>query len=121
MSTFINHTNHPSKMWSPGQTAEAKQYGDIVDMPFPEIDPEADTEAVKAMARKNLEMIRRIDPQAVLCQGESVYSFALVTLLKECGIKTIAACSRREVKESAGEEGTIHKTAVFRFVRFREY
>ena len=43
------------------------------------------------------------------------------SVLKECGIKTIAACSRREVKESTGEKGTIHKTAVSRFVRFREY
>ena len=32
---FINHTNHSSKYWSDEQLVAARQYGDIIDMPFP--------------------------------------------------------------------------------------
>ena len=36
---FINHTNHPSQYWSDEQLAAAHQYGEVVDIPFPLIDP----------------------------------------------------------------------------------
>ena len=36
---FINYTNHPSVSWGEKQTSEAKKYGEIVDMPFPNISP----------------------------------------------------------------------------------
>ena len=37
---FINYTNHPSASWGEKQTDEAKKYGEIVDMPFPNISPQ---------------------------------------------------------------------------------
>ena len=36
---FINHTNHPSQYWSDEQLTAAHQYGEVVDIPFPLIDP----------------------------------------------------------------------------------
>ena len=35
---FINHTNHPSQYWSDEQLDAGRQYGVIMDMPFPQID-----------------------------------------------------------------------------------
>ena len=36
---FINLTNHPSATWSEEQLKAARQYGEIVDLHFPIIEP----------------------------------------------------------------------------------
>ena len=36
---FINFSNHPSVRWSAEQTAAAIEFGDIVDVPFPDVLP----------------------------------------------------------------------------------
>ena len=43
---FINLSNHPSAAWGADQLAAAAQYGTIVDVPFPNIDPTLSTEEV---------------------------------------------------------------------------
>ncbi len=43
-NTFINLTNHPSTKWGADQLAAAKKYGNIVDIPFPAVDPEASSD-----------------------------------------------------------------------------
>ena len=54
---FINYTNHPSASWGEKQMDEAKKYGEIVDMPFPNISPQMTvqelTELVKTESKKN--------------------------------------------------------------------
>lgn len=47
---FINVSNHPSGKWGTDQHRAAAQYGEIVDLPFPAIEPTLDREAVKALA-----------------------------------------------------------------------
>ena len=37
---FINYTNHPSASWGEKQTKEAKKYGEIRDVLFPNISPQ---------------------------------------------------------------------------------
>ena len=43
---LINFTNHPSGAWSPEQLAAAARYGEIIDISFPAVDPNADEENV---------------------------------------------------------------------------
>ena len=38
---LINFTNHPAARWSEAQRMAARQYGAVVDLPFPEVDPAA--------------------------------------------------------------------------------
>ena len=121
MDVFINHTNHPSDKWSRNQLNEASKIGTIVDMRFPDIDPTWDSLQVKNVAAKSFESIKRIAPNAVLCQGEAVYTFELVTLLKAAGIKVLAACAERNVKEREKGSGITEKISEFRFTGFREY
>ena len=73
---FINHTNHPSGRWGQEQIVAAKVYGEIVDFPFPLIDPSASEEEVIKLVQSNLEKILEAKPAAVLCQGEFNYTFA---------------------------------------------
>lgn len=36
---FLNISNHKSENWSANQTSEAEKYGEIVDIPFPAVNP----------------------------------------------------------------------------------
>ena len=96
-------------------------YGGIIDLPFPMVPPEADERQVEDMAFKLVEKIIAENPSAVCCQGEMTLTYKIVYLLKKCGILALAASSAREVVEEVAADGTTHKTAVFRFCRFREY
>ena len=120
-SIFINHTNHSSDKWGTGQREAAKEYGDIVDIPFPSVDPHFGTEEVYELAKAEFNKIMEYDPCAVLCQGEFVYVCKMAELLKNAGVKVLAACSDRVVTESVDENGRDVKTAEFTFIRFREF
>ena len=120
--TFINLTNHPSSLWSDEQLDSARQYGRIVDMPFPAVDPAAGPAEIALIADTCVEKIRAYEEPTVLVQGEFTLTFNLVTRLKAEGIRTLAACSERRVVESKSEDGTAtRKSVIFRFRRFREY
>lgn len=122
---LINLSNHPSKKWQSNQLELAqKNFGSIVDLPFPEVFPTADQDFVASLALDYFSRITHIldeccnEPQqnAVHVQGEFTLTFQLVTLLKKSGIKCIASTSKRDVTEENGK-----KIIVFRFVQFREY
>ena len=118
---FINHTNHPSHLWCKEQREAACAYGEILDVPFPEVDPHAGTEDVRALAEKNMQQILALSPAAVLCQGEYTYVYFMVTMLKSRSIPVLASSSERVSSEIRKEDGSHQKTSVFRFVKFREY
>lgn len=120
MSIFINHSNHPSANWSQEQKEAALAHGDIVDMPFPELHADYTEQQISEAVQKSLDKILALAPAAVLCQGEFTYTYSLVRLLKERGIKVLAACSERRAHEK-WEDGVSCKVSYFKFVQFREY
>ena len=120
-STFINFTNHPSSHWSEEQMEAARQYGDIVDISFPVVDPAAGPEEIALMADASVEKILQFEKPTVLVQGEFTMTFAVVTRLKTKGIRVLAACSERDTEETTSEDGIAYRKSVFRFRRFREY
>ena len=113
---FINFTNHPRKLWEESQIIAAEEYGDIIDLPFPMVEPEVDEETISNLASKCVDSILKFSPAAVLCQGEFTLCFAVVQMLREKGIRTLAACSKRSVREYGNR-----KVSEFHFVQFREY
>ena len=117
---FINHTNHLTQYWSQEQLAAAHQYGEVIDLPFPSIDPQASSSAVMDLAQEYADRIIALHPSAVLCQGEFVYCHALVERLLAAGITVLAATSERVVEEFS-HNGINEKRVNFQFVQFREY
>ena len=118
---FVNFSNHPSESWNEQQKTEAEKWGEIVDVPFPNVQPEASCEEIRNMAESCVEKIQEYHPMAVMCQGEFTLTYHVVRLLKEHGIKVVSACSERKAVEKKKEDGTVYKSAVFRFTQFREY
>lgn len=113
---LVNFTNHPSSQWGEGQLREAENYGDIVDIPFPAVDPEGDEAYISALAAEYEERILNLAPDAVLCQGEFCLVYQVVSLLKEKEITVLAACSERCVIQNGDR-----KEVTFSFRRFRRY
>ena len=117
---FINLSNHPSDRWDEEQRKAAEEYGEIVDIPFPQVGPEASHEDILAMAD---ECVHAIEEKAqntditVHVMGEMTLTYAIVSRLKEMGIRCVASTTERNtVVDDSGV-----KTSVFAFTMFREY
>jgi len=121
MAVFINLSNHPSSRWADNQIAAAREYGEIVDIIFPEIDPTATCMEISRLADEYCERIREYSVAAVMVQGEFTFSYALIKRLTSLGIKVVAACTQRNVGEELLSDGTLVKKTVFSFCGFRAY
>ena len=118
---FINCSNHKSSDWSKEQLDAARMYGDIVEIPFPAVKADSTMEEIESTAEEICSRIVTLSPTCVMCQGEFTLTYALVKRLLIAGINTVAACAERSVEEKKLEDGSTQKTAVFRFVGFRNY
>ncbi len=120
---FINLTNHPSDRWSEEQRNAALEYGQIVDIPFPQVPPEANEDYIALLADSlmlNVLTKRRqtnLEPIVVHLAGEHTLVYALVSRLRHAGIRCVASTTQRVAEEEANGM----KLSQFRFVRFREY
>ena len=121
---LLNLSNHPKKIWDKKQTETAeKLYGEIIDVHFPAVYPEADEKEIYILAKEYLEHSKKILSEsndkndAVHIMGEMTFSFALVKMLQENNIKCIASTTKRIVTEN----NSLTKISRFDFVQFRRY
>lgn len=121
MKKFLNISNHPSGRWTERQLEAAKGYGDIIDIPFPQIEPEAGTEDIALLAEEYLRKIEPHEVSAVMVQGEFTFSYALIKRLRKMNITVVAACTKRKVEEQILPDGAVVKNSIFEFCGFREY
>lgn len=119
---LLNLSNHPSSLWHEEQINTAcERWSCVQDWLFPVVDPLWSTEQVEQEAQRVFDSAMHTAPDAVLCQGEMTMTMALVRLFQRAGVPVVAATSVREVQEHTQSDGSTHKTAVFRFARFRAY
>lgn len=121
--TFLNLSNHPSSTWTPPQleAALALGHGPLLDLPFPNVPPDADTAAVLALADHTVTRALTLAPTAAHVGGEHSLTYALVRRLQSAGIPCYVATTERISTEEPQPDGTIKKTAHFRFVAWRRY
>ena len=113
---FVNFTNHPMKFWDENQKKEAEKYGEIIDIPFPNVEPDRDEVYIEELAEQYVKKILNVQPSAVLCQGEFSLCYQMIRKLRERGIKVLAASSKRTVEVTGNK-----KEVTFQFERFRFY
>lgn len=121
MGIFINLSNHPSSQWGDDQLAAARKLGKIVDMNFPPIDPQTPPERIQNYAKSTFSFIRALGKPVVMVQGEFTFTYQLVRLLQEAGIRAVVSCSKRVSEEYVNETGATVKISSFRFEGFRDY
>lgn len=127
---LINLTNHQSGKWTEIQRKQAiNMFVEVADLDFPDIDPNAEPSEVFELAekykaicidlmnkRQNSEDIEAGESHAVHLMGEMTFTFALVNLLQNAGLRCVASTTRRRSIEKGGVT-----TSVFEFVQFRDY
>lgn len=116
---FINLSNHPSSGWSEEQLKAARAFGEVVDMPFPQVEPAATAEEVHNLAEELVAAILECGEPADLTvhiMGEMTLCYAVISRLQDCGICCVASTTERFVTEVDGK-----KVSEFHFVQFREY
>ncbi len=119
-SIFINLSNHPYSQWSEEQLEAAKNYGECVDLPFPQIDPMSNDEDIEKLVDEYTNKIFEIGQGknvTVHVMGEMSFTFAIITRLKEVGIRCVCSTSYRLVKD----EGNGKRYVEFIFKKFRNY
>lgn len=117
---LINLSNHPSRYWGERQREAAHCYGDVIDISFPAIAPNASNDELQVLAQACAERIVSLDEIeniTVHIMGEMTFTYMVVAKLKELGIKCVASTTERKTTYSS--DGT--KQSVFSFVKFREY
>jgi ATP-dependent exoDNAse (exonuclease V) alpha subunit len=115
---LLNFTNHPFSSWAENQKNTAlEKYSEVLDIPFPHINPGADELDIKAEAVKYLDEIIKLKPDAVHIMGEMNFTFQMVNFLMKEGIECIASTTTRMVEDF--DDGT--QKSQFKFVKFRSY
>ena len=118
---FVNLSNHPVSGWPKEQIDAAREYGEIVDLPFPAISPFAGSEEIDGYVDEYYERVTAFTEPTVMLMGEYVFTYRLARKLKNAGLRVVASCTERYAEERKKPDGTIEKVSLYRFVRFREY
>ena len=127
---LINLSNHPAYkienkkiiyIWEEEQLNAVSQYGEIENLPFPNIPPEYTTEQVCDLAKDYLNRCVNLiqssnNESAVHITGEMTFCFELIQLLLKKGYTCITSTTERIVEEKDGV-----KKSIYKFVRFRNY
>ena len=98
----------------------AHEYGEIEDMSFPSIKPENNYLDIQSRAKTEVKQIEEKGKGfdlTVHIMGEMTFTYAVVSKLKERGIRCIASTTERIVTEETDGK----KLSEFSFVGFREY
>ena len=121
---MLNFTNHSSANWDQKQKQMAIElYQEIIDIPFPEIDPSGDEEYIEQLANQYLQKILDIKNQypnvtlTVHIMGELTFCFSLIKKLQQHGISCVASTTQRIVEITPDNK----KISKFNFVKFRRY
>lgn len=114
---FVNISNHPSERWSADQRRAAEALGGrIVDIPFPAVPPEAQTDDLAALAETIIANVPSGCTHAMV-MGEFTLTLVLVRRLQARGVSCVVAAGPRKAEELPDGE----KLSRFEFVTFREY
>lgn len=119
-SILINLSNHPQSVWDESQIAAAQVYGQIVDITFPTINPDAKEKDIADLTQKYGDMIEEQMQHfdvTVHIMGEMTLTYAIVSRMKALGIRCLASTTNRNTITTPDGK----KISEFKFVQFREY
>lgn len=122
---LLNFSNHPSSQWPVKQKEEAKRlFGEVVDLPFPNIPPEATEKDIHQLTEEYLKKIMDIKKKnskiAIHIMGEFTFTYNMVKELEKISIPCYASTTRRVVDEIKEDE-IVKKISRFEFISFRKY
>jgi hypothetical protein len=127
-SVFYNVSNHPSSKWGETQRLAALALvgsgGRIVDVPFPNVDPNLDSEGIDALVMQIVGLCQEQSDgsgrDVLHVMGETSLVYASIRDWIGFGGRVVVSTTARKTVETVDPTGVAVKTAVFEFVKFRE-
>lgn len=121
---LVNCSNHPSSTWSSGQK---EGWDEIIDVPFPNVEPEWDTndkpyqDTVTALWKAVTDVILKKEDCDVFLYVAGEYSVCYEIFLRARNwlLPVVVPTTRREVVETKNADGSTTKTSKFEFIRWR--
>jgi len=123
---LINFSEISSQNWSEEQTETAKlHFGEVTDLPFPQINPKWTLEQVEELAGEVfMDILKDIEfgkftkeNLTIHIIGELTFCYVMINMFKNSNIRCVASTTERTVIEE--KDGK--KTVQFKFVQFRDY
>lgn len=119
---FYNITNRPSNEWDKKQLEAAKEFGEIIDLPIPEVPATATERTIHSFAADMVGtmLAKKLTEDCVisaLVKGEPTLVYSIVTGAKMEGIQCYASSFAPYTVENS--DGT--KTVNYEFDHFRAY
>ena len=117
---FINLSNHPYAQWDGEQRKAAEKYGECIDIPFPQIDPEASAKEIDTTVREYIGKIKEHAEGHIVTvhiMGEMCFTYRIIKQLQALGIRCVCSTSYRLVHD----EGNGKRYVEFQFKQFRDY
>ena len=119
---FINLSNHPSEKWNDFQkNVVLKDHSQIIDIPFPDIDPYGTSQYIDELVDEYLEKVLSYGRPTVMVQGEYIFTYRMIVQLKKLNLVVLASCSDRRTIEYIDDNGFTARRSEFEFVEFKEY
>lgn len=124
---FVNISNHPSTKWTEKQIKAAEKFlthgekNKIIDIQFPDINPNWNTAQVEDKAKEVFEKIKSIEGIEIVhtivhIMGEMGFTYSLVRMCRNAFLACVHSTTQRKVVEVYGK-----KVVEFEFVKFRHY
>ena len=118
---LVNFSNHKLAAWKQPQVNAAHQLAErIVDVPFPDVNPQMDKWEIRQLAETCRQQIIAAggfgNEFIAMVQGEPSLCFHVIAMLVADGTPVVVSTTARIVRENP--DGT--KTSDFQFARFRE-
>jgi hypothetical protein len=115
---LLNFSNKHTSTWSNAQLNLAKkEFGELVNLELPIIEPTMSKEEVQMIATGYIEQVFMINPKAVHIVGEGSFIVVMVQLLISFGVP----CVESTFERSVGISKTSEKEVKYTFSQFREY
>ena len=83
------------------------------------VDPNESWIGIKSIANQIVNDLGTIHHHTAMVMTETSLTIAFIERLRLAGIKCFVATTNREMVETVKPDGTVVKTAIFKFVQFR--
>ncbi|WP_407445922.1 hypothetical protein [Fibrobacter sp.] len=118
---FFNLSNHPHTNWGNTQLKAAHKWGEIIDIPFPDVKGQSSEQDILVSAQKCLQELKVAADDAIFVAGEYGTVFPIVDELLDQGKTVLSSVSINELDYRTGENGAHERTIRFNFVNFVPY
>ena len=118
---FYNLSNHPHANWGNVQLDAARKWGDIEDVPFPEVNAQLDEQDILRAAQECVNKIKLSTGDAIFVAGEYGAVFPIIDELLNQGKTVLSTASDGKTTYRTIGNGTNERIIHFNFLKFIPY